>query len=181
MLEIREKLRLQKEADSLVSALRVAQRAELHSSPAVAAACMAGAAERVSIRPRPPSGKVETTAGAATASAAGAQGPQAQAVGAAAVPAGGLFSAASPRRPPAAAAGVGGTADASPAASSKPVRIGSARSTAQGSSGGDGASDGQQLWIGGENPQLARPKTAYVGAKRDWLPIDARAYARQTL
>jgi hypothetical protein len=158
MMEIREKLRMQKQADVVVNALRAAQHAELQNSPAVAAVLSANSAEKMSLRPRPPSGKVETTAGAVTAALHGCPSTATAALGSLA-----------PGQPP-----------PPPPPPSRPQRVGSARSAVSIPAASSANSVGlsvQQL----QAPQSVRPHTAYVGSKRDWLPIDSRSYVKQTL
>jgi hypothetical protein len=194
MLEIREKLRVQKQAEVMVHALRQAQQIELHSSPAVAAVLAAGA-EKLSVRPRPPSGKVEPSTGAAvTANLSLAQPPlPSSSVAAAAPPPEQADRGVTGPHPPVQAqrarghtagtaaqaqqAGGGPSSEGGAATgSSRPQRISSARTTNPLRSTA-GLLSVHSL----QSPQAVRPKTAYVGAKTDWLPIDARTIAKAPL
>ena len=141
MIEIREKLKSQKQAEVLVNALRSAQNIELHNSPAVQAAL--NSHEKLSMRPRPPSGKVEASPGADVMST-----PAAPAV-----------------QHPFSAVGLPG-----------PQRLGSARSVASNPCQVVGSAGGAP-----QQPLSARPRTAYAGTKKDWLPLDSRVYAKMPL
>lgn len=187
MLEIREKLRVQKQAEVMVNALRQAQQIELHSSPAVAAV-LAANMEKLIVRPRPPSGKVEPSTGAAvTANLSLAQPPLPSSSIAAAPP---PAAAAAGPHPPLQPQSARGHADA--------AQAGGGPSTAHGTSAATGSSRPQRISSAKtsnplrstagllsvyslQSPQAVRPKTAYVGAKTDWLPIDARTIAKAPL